>query len=83
MNEIEIGKKHGIKHFMLDNFSPSDIKDAMSFKSNELTYEVSGGITLSNIDDYIIEGVDAISTSEITSPPIKCDISFKYERTHD
>jgi nicotinate-nucleotide pyrophosphorylase (carboxylating) len=83
MNEIEIGKKHGIKHFMLDNFSPSDIKDAMSFKSNELTYEVSGGITLSNIDDYIIEGVDAISTSEITSPPIKCDISFKYEKTHD
>ncbi|MFT6603990.1 MAG: nicotinate-nucleotide pyrophosphorylase (carboxylating), partial [Bacteriovoracaceae bacterium] len=46
----------------------------------KVTYEVSGGITLDTIDNYLLPGVDAISVGRITygAPPV--DISLKYER---
>lgn len=70
----------GVKHFMLDNFSPSDIKTAIKLKEKDMTFEVSGGITLANIDGYLIEGVDAISSGSLTyaAPPV--DISLKFSK---
>ena len=65
---------------MLDNFSPSEVAEAIKLKKENTTYEVSGGISLDTIDTYLIEGVDAISVGKITygAPPV--DISLKYER---
>ncbi|OIQ15670.1 MAG: nicotinate-nucleotide diphosphorylase (carboxylating) [Bacteriovorax sp. MedPE-SWde] len=70
----------GVKHMMLDNFSPEDIRKVINKKPEGVTIEVSGGIRLSTIDDYLIEGVDAISVGAITygAPPV--DISLKYAR---
>ncbi len=64
---------------MLDNFSPEDVKKAILLKDDEMTFEVSGGITLENLKDYLIEGIDAISTSQITTSAPKVDISLKYK----
>lgn len=78
--ELEKALEMGINHLMLDNFSPEDIEQAVSIKKDKVTYEVSGGITLDTIDDYLLPGVDAISVGRITygAPPV--DISLKYER---
>lgn len=70
----------GIKHMMLDNFSPEDIHNAMDIKPEDATYEVSGGVNLENIENYLISGVDAISSGMITSYPERVDISLKMER---
>lgn len=80
LQELEQGISLGIKHFMLDNFSPEQVKSAILKKSDDLTYEVSGGINMDNIDSYLIDGVDAISIGGLTyaAPPV--DISFKYVR---
>lgn len=70
----------GVRHIMLDNFSPELIKKVVTKKPEKTTIEVSGGVRLSNLEDYLIEGVDAISVGAITygAPPV--DISFKYKR---
>ena len=66
-----------VKHIILDNFSPNDIKKAIELKKNAVTYEVSGGITLDNIKHYLLEGINCISIGVLTSYPPKVDISLK------
>lgn len=77
--ELEIAKKLGVTHFLLDNFSPEDIHKAIKLKEKGMTYEISGGITLENIASYFISGVDAISTSSLTNSTPRVDISLKYK----
>lgn len=70
-----------INHVMLDNFSPDQIHRALELKSSSsvpITFEVSGGVDLSNIENYLIKGVDAISVGALTHSTIPVDISFKY-----
>ena len=66
-----------IRHLMLDNFTPEQVAAAVKLKVPSVTYEVSGGITLENISDYLLEGVDAISVGNLTSFPPPVDISMK------
>lgn len=72
--------ERGLRHVMLDNFSPELIKKIVPSKPQSMTIEVSGGINLNNLESYLIEGVDAISVGALTygAPPV--DISFKYKR---
>jgi nicotinate-nucleotide pyrophosphorylase (carboxylating) len=81
-SEIAEGKKLGIKHFMLDNFSSTQFKSILKLKESGMTYEISGGVTLDNIDNYLIEGIDAISIGALTHSVPVVDLSFKYKRLH-
>ena len=47
LEELAIELK--IKHVMLDNFSPQDIKTALNIKPAIMSYEISGGINLENM----------------------------------
>lgn len=80
LKEFEQAKELGVAHVMLDNFSPQDIQTAVSSKRDGMTLEVSGGVTLENLDSYMIEGLDAISVGSLTygAPPV--DISFKFQK---
>lgn len=80
LEELKAGLELNIKHFMLDNFTPDQIKDAIKIKKEGITYEVSGGITLDSLDSFLIEGVDAISAGSITYNAPHRDISLKYKR---
>ena len=50
---------------MLDNFSPEDIKQAVEIKPEWMNYEVSGGISFDNLEDYLIRGIDNIGRAEL------------------
>ena len=80
LEELEEAISLGIRHIMLDNFSPNDIEKACDLKSEQMTYEVSGGVRLSNLCEYLIDGIDAISVGALTygAPPV--DLSLKYQR---
>jgi len=80
LNELKEALNLGIKHIMLDNFSPELILEAVSLKKEGITYEVSGGVTLETLENYLIHGIDAISVGALTygAPPM--DLSFKYTR---
>lgn len=77
LNEFVVAKNLGVKHVMLDNFSPVQIKEVVKLKNKDMTIELSGGINLENLEQYLITGVDAISLSTITFWPSKVDVSWK------
>jgi nicotinate-nucleotide pyrophosphorylase (carboxylating) len=81
-NEKEFNEacERGIRHVMLDNFSPDEIKKIIPRKPQGMTIEVSGGVNFDNIDGYLMEGVDAISIGALTYGAHPVDISFKYQR---
>lgn len=82
-NEAEFNEciELGIRHVMLDNFSPDSIREILKGRPETMSIEVSGGISLDSIDWYLIEGVDAISIGSLTygAPPV--DLSLKYQRS--
>ncbi len=80
--ELEEGIKLGLKHFLLDNFSLQEIQKLKEYKQEGLTFELSGGINLENIEEKLeVSGnaIDAVSIGSLTygAPPV--DISLKYE----
>jgi nicotinate-nucleotide pyrophosphorylase (carboxylating) len=77
LEELKLALELGVKHVMLDNFSPKDIVTAVAMKKNDVTYEVSGGVKLNNIKDYLINGVDAISIGALTHSAPHVDLSMK------
>lgn len=79
LDEIQEAIKLGLTHLMLDNFSPDDIRKAATLKKSGMTYEVSGGIKLDNLDQYLIEGVDAISLGSLIYSAPRVDISLKFK----
>ena len=67
---------------MLDNFTPSQIREAVAAVRswNRIPeIEVSGGITLENIGEHAIEGVDFISVGAITASAPSLDLSLLVE----
>ena len=76
---VELAKRHPrIRHVMLDNFSPEQLNSALAMKPPSLTYEISGGITLDNISNYLLKGVDGVSIGSLTAFPPHVDLSLKY-----
>jgi nicotinate-nucleotide pyrophosphorylase (carboxylating) len=80
LKELEEACKLGVRHVMLDNFSVTDIEMAIKNKPNGMTYEISGGVNLENIEQYDIAGIDAISIGMLTYAPLKVDLSLKYKK---
>ena len=80
LEELNQAIELNLKHVMLDNFDPADVIKAIGIKPVNMTYEVSGGITLETISEYLITGVDAISVGSLTSFPERVDLSLKMEK---
>ncbi len=78
IEEIEIGLRNGVRHFLLDNFTPSMLSQAIAIKQAGVTYEVSGGVTLENLSEFSIAGIDAISSGAMVYNAPTVDISLKY-----
>lgn len=80
--ELNEGIELGLTHFMLDNFSSEMIAEALPLKKDGMTYELSGGIRLENLENYIRPGVDAISMGSLTYDAPHKDISLKYHKVN-
>lgn len=79
LEELKEAISLGIKNVMLDNFSPDNIREAVKLKKADMTFEVSGGLKLSTINDYLIDGVDALSIGSIIYSAPRADLSLKYK----
>ncbi len=78
--ELQEAISLGVKHVMLDNFDPQAVRKAIEFKSEGMTFEVSGGLNLKTISEYLIDGVDALSMGSITYSAPRVDLSLKFEK---
>ena len=71
---LEIG---GVRRIMLDNFNVEDTKKAVEMIGGRFETESSGGITLENLRDYALAGVDFISVGALTHKIKSLDMSLK------
>lgn len=71
---IETG---GADRIMLDNFTPEALFHAVQLINGKAETEASGKITLDNVRDYALTGVDYISTGSITHSYKSLDLSLK------
>ena len=62
---------------MLDNFTPSQIIEALDIIKGEFETEASGGINLENITQFAATGVDFISAGALIHQAKSIDLSLK------
>jgi nicotinate-nucleotide pyrophosphorylase (carboxylating) len=73
-----------VERVMLDNMSPEQVKQAVTIAAGRTYIEVSGGVNLGNITDYLIAGVNGISIGALTHSVKNIDISLEFEDfSHD
>jgi nicotinate-nucleotide pyrophosphorylase (carboxylating) len=62
---------------MLDNFSPSQLGEALNLIQKKIETEASGGISLDNVRAYAATGVDYISIGALIHQAKSLDLSLK------
>lgn len=77
LEELEEALGLGVDIVMLDNFSPEQVKEAVELIKGRCLVEVSGNITLENLEEYAIEGVNFISSGSIIHSSRWIDLSLK------
>jgi len=70
----------GVDIIMLDNFSPPEVRNAVKAAEGKVKLEVSGNISLDNIQDYSTTGVDFISIGAITHSAPAADIHMLIDK---
>ncbi len=73
----EVMKSGKADRIMLDNFTPSQIFQAMDLIGRKIETEASGGINLENVRDYAATGVDFISIGALIHQARSVDLSLK------
>jgi nicotinate-nucleotide pyrophosphorylase (carboxylating) len=69
--------KEKVFRIMLDNFTPTQIIEALAIIQNQFETEASGGINLQNITSYAETGVDYISAGALIHQAQSVDLSLK------
>jgi len=71
---LRVGK---IDRVMLDNFSPTQLREALTMIAGRYETEASGGIHLGNLREYADTGVDFISCGALIHQAQSIDLSLK------
>ncbi|MBI1820745.1 MAG: carboxylating nicotinate-nucleotide diphosphorylase [Nitrospirae bacterium] len=74
--EARIAIEEGADIILLDNMTPSKIKEAVSLIGNRALVEASGGVNLNNVKDIAEAGVDYISIGALTHSAPAVDLSM-------
>ena len=79
IEQIEEALSAGARMLLLDNFSPSAVRDAIEQIAGRVPVEVSGGVRLENVRDYAEAGPDYIAVGALTHSATAVDISLEIE----
>jgi nicotinate-nucleotide pyrophosphorylase (carboxylating) len=85
--EIEVNSREQLQEalalnaerIMLDNMSPAEVAACAALAGGRVYIEVSGGVNLANLSDYLIRGVNGISIGALTHSAKNVDISLEFE----
>jgi nicotinate-nucleotide pyrophosphorylase (carboxylating) len=73
--ELEDAISAGADIVLLDNFSVSDVREAVKRAGGRVTLEASGGINLASVVEYAETGVDLVAVGALTHGARSLDIS--------
>ncbi len=79
LDELREALEMGAEHILLDNMTPEMVKKAIEINNGKATLEISGGISLENISQYALDGIDYISLGSLTHSAKAVDISLEIE----
>ena len=79
LQEAKDAIEAGADIIMLDNMSPDKMRRAVSLKPSQVKVEASGGITLVNVHQAALTGVDFISIGALTHSAKALDISLELD----
>jgi len=77
LEELEQALDAGAQRVLLDNFAREDLIKAVTLNKHRAKLEVSGNITLDNINEVAQTGIDYISSGAITKNILALDLSMK------
>jgi nicotinate-nucleotide pyrophosphorylase (carboxylating) len=70
----------GVGQLLLDNFKAQQIEELLPMLPEGIKIEVSGGINLLNLPDYVMSGVDFISVGALTHSVKGVDLSLEFRQ---
>lgn len=79
LKEVSEAVENGADRVLLDNMTPEMVTRAIELVAGRCLVEVSGGVNLTNIDGYLLPGVDAISIGALTHSAPAIDLSLEVE----
>jgi nicotinate-nucleotide pyrophosphorylase (carboxylating) len=77
--QVEQAVEAGADLVLLDNMSPHEVAACVSTVGGRCLVEVSGGVTIESLRQYIDLGVDLISAGSITNSAPVLDIGLDIE----
>ena len=79
LDQIEPVVSAGVDTIMLDNFSPSQLREGVALVAGRALVEASGGVTLDTIAEIAGTGVDLISVGALTHSVRALDLGLDVE----
>lgn len=79
LDQLEDALAAGADAILLDNMSPSEVRQAVLRAGGKALLEVSGGVTLETVRSYAETGVDLISVGALTHSAPTADIALEVE----
>ncbi len=79
--DVQTAIDDGITRILLDNMSPSLMKQAMELTTGREKFEASGNVSLENVKQIAETGVDYISIGALTHSVKNFDVSLEWEKT--
>lgn len=76
LKELEEALSMDVDIVMLDNFSPGLLREAVKINNHRVKLEVSGNVTLENIEEKAAVGIDFISVGALTHSFKSLDLSL-------
>ncbi len=78
LDEVREALAAGVDILLLDNFSLDEMRAAVTITSGRARLEASGNVTLQNLRDIALTGVDYISVGAMTKDVQAVDLSMRY-----
>lgn len=75
--QVEEALRNGARAILLDNFSPDRVREAVKLINGRARIEVSGGISLSTVQEYARAGAQDISVGRLTHSAPSADLSME------
>jgi nicotinate-nucleotide pyrophosphorylase (carboxylating) len=82
LDELKLVLEHGAEAVLMDNMTPEQVRQAVELVSGleqRIPLEASGGITLENVRDYAMAGVNFISVGALTHSVHAVDLSMRIQ----
>lgn len=79
LQDLHVALEAGATSILLDNFSHSDMAEAVKINRGRAILEASGGISLDNVRTVALTGVDRVSVGHLTKDLRAIDLSMRFE----